>query len=171
MVEFASRPARFRWLWFAAVAATLLLAALLPLNVLPRNYAGPDVLLALTRAWVIRKPEHLPFLVIAAVMLLADLLLQRPPGLWAALVLLGSQVLRHRAEPLRDAGFGTELLFAALTILGVFAGYTLITALAFLPQPAASLSLSALAGTLLAYPACALSLRYAYSTRSEVDPE
>ena len=46
--------------------------------------AGPDLMLAFTFAWVLRRPDYVPVLLIAAIFLLEDMLLMRPPGLWTA---------------------------------------------------------------------------------------
>jgi hypothetical protein len=53
-------------------------------------------MLALTFAWVLRRPEFVPPLLIAAMILLGDLMFHRPPGLWAALVLVTAETLRVR---------------------------------------------------------------------------
>ena len=68
----------FAWPW---------IFLLLPLQTTPRSLAGPDLLLAFAVAWCLRRPEFVPPLALALAFLLADLLLQRPPGLWALLAL------------------------------------------------------------------------------------
>ena len=47
-----------------------------------RFLIGPDLLIAFAFAWSLRRPEYVPSLLLALLFLLADLLLQRPPGLW-----------------------------------------------------------------------------------------
>ena len=44
-----------------------------------------------------RRPDFLPVLLIGAVVLLEDLILLRPPGLWTALVILATEFVRARA--------------------------------------------------------------------------
>ncbi|MCX8955699.1 rod shape-determining protein MreD, partial [Ruegeria sp. NA] len=67
-----------------------------------------DVLIALTFAWVLRRPDYVPTVLVALVMLMADFLLQRPPGLLAAPTVVGSAYLRSAALGMRDAGFAGE---------------------------------------------------------------
>ena len=79
---------------FLALALVLIFIKLLPLDFQPRVWAGPDLLVALTFAWVLRRPEFVPALTVGLVFLLADLLFLRPPGLFAALMVLGTQTLK-----------------------------------------------------------------------------
>ncbi len=90
---------------FALMVVALVFALLLPLNTQPRGWAAPDLLLCVTLAWVARRPEFVPVLLVAAVFLSTDLLFHRPPGLWTALVLILTQSLRARATGLRNVQF------------------------------------------------------------------
>lgn len=95
---------------------------LLPLDTLPRVWAPPDLLIAFTFAWALRRPEYVPILSIAAVFLTADLLFQRPPGLMAALVVIGTENLRVRFAGLRGSSFVGEwvavcMMIAAITMV------------------------------------------------------
>ena len=91
---------------FLGICLALVFVHLLPLGALPIPdfpegfeegdilptpgliWPWPDVLLAVVCVWTLRRPDYVPAVVIAAVFLATDLLFQRPPGLWAALVLL-----------------------------------------------------------------------------------
>jgi rod shape-determining protein MreD len=95
-------------------------------SLLERIWTGPDLHLAITFAWVLRRPEYVPPLLVAGTFLMSDLLLQRPPGLWAALALVGSEALRSRAPGLRDLTFPVEWLNVATTTLAMFLGYRII---------------------------------------------
>ena len=131
---------------FVALALVILFFHLLPLETTPRPWAGPDLLLGFACAWGLRRPEYVPALFLALVFLLADLLLQRPPGLWAVLALIGVENLKSRGRHLRDASFAAEWL----TIV-IFANRILLS-LALVPTPAMTLNLTELALTMLAYP-------------------
>jgi rod shape-determining protein MreD len=104
---------------FVVLAVVILLFQLLPLETMPRNWAGPDVLLAFAAAWCLRRPEYVPPLALALAFLLADLLLQRPPGLWALLALIGCENLKSRRRSLRDAGFGTEWITVGVILIAI----------------------------------------------------
>lgn len=144
-----------RWpltLTFLAIAVVILFGRLLPLTSIPRSFALPDLLLAVTIAWSVRRPETLPVILLAGVFLLADLLLHRPPGLYAALVVLASEALRRRSRQMRDLPFTGEWLTVALAILGITFGGRLIMALTFVPVPQLTLTLSQMVGTIVVYP-------------------
>lgn len=144
-----------RWsfrLGFVALAGLLLLLRLLPLDIAPGGWPGPDLLLALTFAWVLRRPDFVPAALIAMVFLLDDMLSQRPPGLWAALVLLGSEFLRGRIALLRGQPFLAEwAMVAGVALVMVLAG-RLVLALAMVPQAALGPEIMRLLLTVLVYP-------------------
>jgi rod shape-determining protein MreD len=65
---------------FLFTCAVLILGRLLPLGLGESGLPGPDLLLALTFAWLLRQPAVVPLASIVIVFLMADFLLQRPPG-------------------------------------------------------------------------------------------
>jgi len=71
---------------FVFLGLALIVLQLLPLQTIPQTWAGPDVMMCLVFAWSVRRPDYVPTLLIAAVILLEDFLIQRPPGLHAALI-------------------------------------------------------------------------------------
>ncbi|SDG98476.1 rod shape-determining protein MreD [Sulfitobacter delicatus] len=137
---------------FVALALVILFFHLLPLETTPRAWAGPDLLLGFACAWGLRRPEYVPAMILAGVFLLADLLLQRPPGLWAALALIGVENLKSRGRHLRDASFAAEWLSVAVVLSLVILGNRFLLGLALLPTPSWTLNLTEMAGTLVVYP-------------------
>lgn len=149
------RPSSQLWLSrlaFVIAALVLMFLRLMPLGNLPSQWAGPDILLAATLAWVVRRPSAAPVLSIALVFLLADLLFQRPPGLMAGLVVVATEALRRRWQMFRSAPLGLEWLWIAMTVLGIMISYRLFIALAMLPQVSLLPALSEMAATILVYP-------------------
>ncbi|MEX3313653.1 rod shape-determining protein MreD [Sulfitobacter sp. PS-8MA] len=137
---------------FVALVLVILFFHLLPLETLPRSWAGPDLLLAFACAWGLRRPEYVPALILAGVFLLADLLLHRPPGLWAVLALIGVENLKSRGRHLRDASFAAEWLTVAVVLSLVILGNRLLLGLALLPTPTWTLNLTELVATVVIYP-------------------
>lgn len=137
---------------FAALCLGVIFWRVLPLDMVPRGWAGPDFIVALAFAWVLRRPEFAPALLIAAVMLLADLLFGRPPGLWAALVVGGAEMLRARGPGLRDMTFLPEWLSVASVLVAITLAYRLVLSVLMVPQAPLGLSLMETLMTLLAYP-------------------
>lgn len=118
----------------------------------PRNWIAPNLILCFACAWSLRRPEYVPAFSLAIVFLFADLLLQRPPGLWALLALIGCENLKSRARSLRDANFVVEWLTVGIIMIGIALLNHIILALVLVETPKLSLSLSELALTLLFYP-------------------
>lgn len=85
--------------------------AILPMGLTADSIPFPDLLFCVIAAWVVRRPETAPMLVIAAVSVLADAMLMRPIGLWALLMLLGTEGLRLSERAFRDLPFVLEWLY------------------------------------------------------------
>lgn len=159
---------------FAALAVGLLFWALLPLNTVPRNWAGPDWLMVLTMVWVLRRPDYTPTLLIAAIILLADFLLGRPPGLMAAITVLVCENLRRRAMSASEMAFSVEWLTAASALAVVAIGNRLLTGVFILDQASLTLTLMQLVASVAVYPLvaglCALLLGIRQTRFREGDP-
>ncbi|MBP1805799.1 rod shape-determining protein MreD [Rubellimicrobium aerolatum] len=140
---------------YLVLAFVLIAAPLLPLNTVPRPYATPDILLAVTGAWAARRPDTLPVLVVLGVFLLADFLFQRPPGLYAALVLLMTEGLRRRSLRLRKGSFLGEWLAVGTGIAAVGLANRAVLAVVMTPQPPLGLTLIQVILTVALYPAIA----------------
>ena len=138
---------------FLAVAVFLTFLRLLPLDTTAGHLPGPDILLCLILAWMVRRPEYLPAPMIAAVVLTEDFLLMRPPGLWTAIVVMGAEFVRSRSALTRELSFSVEWLLVAGVMLAMFAANRLLLALAFVQQPVLGFALVQMLWSVLAYPA------------------
>ena len=139
------------WL-FVGVALTLFFLRLLPLGTEAGRLPGPDILLCLILAWVQRRPDYLPAGLVAAVILTEDLFMLRPPGLWAALTVLGAEFLRSRAALTRELSFLMEWLLIAAVMVVLFLAGRLAHAVMFLPQIGFGYATAQVLASILAYP-------------------
>ncbi|EPX86698.1 hypothetical protein ruthe_01516 [Rubellimicrobium thermophilum DSM 16684] len=146
------RGSRGGILAYLAIAALLTAASLLPLNTVPRPWAAPDILLAVTAAWAARRPDTLPVLAVAGVFLMADFLFQRPPGLFTALVLGLTEWLRSRAPALRRGSFPAEWAAVGAGIVAVALLNRVVLDLAMTPQAPLGLTLIQILLTVALYP-------------------
>ena len=137
---------------YVAVAAGLILLRLLPVNTTPGHLPGPDLLLCLTLAWVQRRPDYLPAGLVAAVILAEDLFMLRPPGLWAALTVLGTEFLRSRAALTRELSFLLEWLFIGMLMMAMFLAYRLVHVVTLMPQPVFGYAMVQVLASILVYP-------------------
>lgn len=140
-------------LTYAALAGALLVAPLLPFNTVPRGYATPDVLIAVTAAWAVRRPDALPAPLVGVVFLLADFLFGRPPGLRCALALVMTEWLRRRAARLRRGSILSEWAAAGSAIALVGLVDRAVLAVVMTPQAPLGLTLMQLVLTIALYPA------------------
>ncbi|MCJ7871622.1 rod shape-determining protein MreD [Marinovum sp. 2_MG-2023] len=156
---------------FLALAFVAVFLRLLPLETGPARWPAPDVLLALSLAWSLRRPEYVPALSVAATILLADFFFQRPPGLMAAIVVLACGAMRKRGPGLRDAGFLAELLLIALTILAVMLAYRTALTVFVLPRPPLGMTLLQAVFTMAIYPFVALASQLCLGVRARTNAE
>ncbi|MEM1373854.1 MAG: rod shape-determining protein MreD [Pseudomonadota bacterium] len=140
---------------YAGIGLFLLFLQLLPLETAPRGWVGPDFLLALTFVWVARRPDLAPVTLVAAMFLLADLLLQRPPGLWAALALITTELVRIRANDFRDMIFPVEWAVISAFTLGFYVVFMVVWSVAMTYDISFGMLIVQAILTILAYPAVA----------------
>ncbi|WP_137699736.1 rod shape-determining protein MreD [Marimonas lutisalis] len=150
---------------FTALTLAVIFFSLLPLETTPRRWAGPDLVMAFGFAWVLRRPEYVPLPLIAVLLFLADLMLGRPPGLWAALALIAFENLRARAPRLRDMPFTVEWLTVAIAMASVMLGYRLLLAVFLVQDPSLGLLLMRLFATILVYPLAVVLTRFGFGLR------
>lgn len=164
----AERPSTRRWLGrlsFTLIAVVLIFARLLPLDTMPRHWAPPDIVLAITVAWVVRRPDFLPAWLIVAIFLLCDILFQRPPGLWTLMVLILTEGLRSRSEGLRNVPFLLEWATVAVGLILIAVLNRTILAILLEPRAPLGLTLSQLALTILVYPVILLASQILFGMR------
>ena len=163
-----NRPASHLWVkrgLYFGLAVLVIFLHLLPLDTKPDRLPFPETLIALTYAWVVRRPEYVPILAIAIVMLMADLLLQRPPGLQAALVVLGAAYLRSVALAMRDGGFVSEWITVGAVFTAVFVFNRVILAILSVQQAALGPVVIQVFLTIAIYPLIVLLSQSAFGIR------
>ncbi|MGI9370033.1 MAG: rod shape-determining protein MreD [Ruegeria sp.] len=158
---------------FLLIAVLILFLHLLPLDTQPDRWPFPDLLIAMTFAWVLRRPELVPTLSVALVMLVADLLLQRPPGLLAALVVGGTAYLRSAAPGMRDIGFVGEWISVGAVMSLIFVANRTVLSIVSVQQVALGPALFQLVLTITVYPLMVLATQALFGVRrvSASDPE
>ena len=147
---------------FLAVIFVLMIAELVPLDLRPQTWAAPDLILLVTLAWIVRKPSYVPLLVVAAIFLLADMLFMRPPGLWAALVVLLTEAIRRQNREFRDMPAAMEWATVAFGIIVITALNRLVLAIVVAPQAPLGLTLIEMSTTIIAYPLVVLIGHYLF---------
>ena len=151
----ADTPTSELWSMRAAyigLAILIVFVQLIPLQTTPRDWAPPDLIVAMTFAWALRRPEYVPSLAIAGVMLFADLMLHRPPGLMAALVLIAASSLKRQAMQVRDEGVMSEALLIVIAVVGTALLHRTILAILLVPNAPLGLTMVQVGMTILAYP-------------------
>lgn len=150
---------------FALCYLAILFLRILPLNAGFTGWPGPDLGLCLTFAWVLRRPERLPAPLIALLFLIEDILLFRPIGLWAAIVLAGTEAARLREVRWREQPFMVEWLRVGLLIGAMMLGYRIVQVLFLLPVPALGQVILQFIATIAAYPLVVVAAHWLFGLR------
>ena len=173
MVEAPTSRVWLGVLAYLSLGFTIILIRMLPIGTEPTVIPFPDFLLAITLAWVARRPDLVPFAAIAVLFFMADLLMQRPPGLYTAVVLLFTDMLRRRTEGIRNLPFVLEWMAIAAVLAGITVSYRAILFVTVTPMAPLGLTLLQLVITAAFYPVIAVALQVLLGlrkpARGEVD--
>lgn len=137
---------------FFACALLLLLINIVPLSFEPGFSSRPDLLLCVVITFALRRPEFVPFWLVAGVMFISDVLTMQPPGLWTAIVVLTVEVIRTQEHRFREQVFPLEWVFVAAIIFLALLVNRMTLGLAMVPLPGFSAMMMHFLMTTLAYP-------------------
>lgn len=99
---------------FVLVGFVAIGLAIIPMGLAANSVASPDIMFAVFVAWVIRQPSTAPVILIVFLAVLADALMMRPIGLWAMMLLIGTEALRLTERPFREIPFLLEWLYVGV---------------------------------------------------------
>lgn len=119
---------------YTICALVILFVGLVPLGFTPQFLPQPDVLLCVTLAFILRRPDFVPVWLLALIFLLSDILLMRPLGLWTAVVILMVEVSRTQEYRFRELIFPFEWAYVAGAILLALIVNRIVLTLALVPQ-------------------------------------
>ncbi len=157
-----------RWIYGTAyfgLVGAIMLFQILPIGMGPVRFPGPDLVMAITFAWVLRRPQYLPTPLVALVFLVGDMLFLRPPGLMTALVVIAVEYLRNREASMREQPLTLEWATVAGTMIAMALANRLIQAVFLVEQASLLLTVLQLIATILAYPLVVLVSRFAFGVR------
>ena len=137
----------------------------LPLQFTPERWPAPELLFALTMAWVVRQPTGAPFLLIALVAILADAVLMRPMGLWALLLLMASETVRFSYRTIQERGLVMEYFAVGGLLLVMLILQNVILWISFSQLLEATRMLQIGLLTMLCYPVMVVFLHYIVRVR------
>lgn len=171
MVERVDSRTWFHRCLFVLLAFVLVVVDLAPLDMRPPSWAGPDLLLVVTLVWVARAPSYVPVLTIAALFLLTDLLFMRPPGLWAALVVILSEAIRRQQRDFRTMSLIGEWGTIGAGVVAITLANRFVLAVVMLPQAPLMLTLIEMVATIMIYPLAVLVAHFIFGVSRVVPGE
>ncbi len=125
---------------------------MIPMGLAANATPFPDLLFTVIAAWVIRRPDSAPMFLVVFLAVLADALLMRPLGLWAVLLLLGSEGLRAGQRAFRDIPFLLEWAYVAGLFVVLNLLRNLLLLVSFSPMPGFGVEFWHIVRTVAIYP-------------------
>ena len=152
---------------FILIIFLLMFIKILPLDTIPKEWIGPDVLFCVILTWCLRRPLSAPIVLIGLLFLLQDILFQRPPGLYAACATLVCEWCKRQVLRAEDFPFVAEWLTASIAIVAVFVLSQGIASLSLIATPPTVMFVKELMPTILTYPVVVVLLRYGFGLRTQ----
>lgn len=137
---------------FLVLGAFAIFFRMLPVGPMTGGWPPPDVIVLFGFAWVLRRPDFVPVLLFAALMLVSELMFLAPPGPGAALAVIGLEALRGRAWLLREQTFVVEWVTVGAVLTLMFLAERTLLAVFFVEQAPFGLSLIGQLVNVAAYP-------------------
>lgn len=150
---------------FVGLSVLVVFVQILPFQMGNSRWPGPDLVVLLALAWVLRRPEYVTAPLVAAVILFGDVMFMRPLGLWAGIVVLGVEFLRTRGTLSRDLPFLVEWLTVAAVLILMTLARVLILALFLVEQPVLGLIFLQMIVSILTYPLVVAISRFVLGVR------
>ena len=139
-------------LTYLLIVMLLILFQTMPIHTSIDQFAMPDMLLVITFVWVMRRPDVMGPLLITIAFLFADMILQRPPGLWTLTALCSSMFLRSRTIYFKEVIFFYEWLMIGIVVIICFIAQQFLLLFTFLPTHDLVLLVKQAFFTIMLYP-------------------
>ena len=137
---------------YLLIMMLLVLLQTIPIHTSTDKLTMPDIPLIITFVWVMRRPDVMAPILITIAFLFADMILQRPPGLWTLIVLCASMFLRSRTVYFKEVIFFYEWLMIAIVVIFCFTAHQFLLLLTFLPTHDLALLVKQALFTIMLYP-------------------
>jgi len=152
-----ARKATSRRIWafrgiYIGLGLGVIFFRILPMQTGTPGLPGPDIILGVTLAWILRQPAAVPVTAIVFLFLLGDFLLQRPVGLWTLLALMAVVALENRRSALTEAPFFVEMAVISGLVLAMIVAERVILWVLMTDQPSLGLVLMEGLATIVIYP-------------------
>ena len=141
------------WALFVVFALVFMFLDALPFNLGGTSWPGPQLLVLMAIAWVLRRPDYVPIVLFGLLALMADMFQLRPPGLMAGLLVVMLEFLRTRHGAAREWPFVLEWAFVAMLLAIVLVANRLLLGMFAVTQPALGIDVQQFLSSIAAYPA------------------
>ena len=134
MIDDLSLRRLIHWGLLIVFAAITVFMRILPVDLSPGSWPGPDLILLLCFAWVMRRPDFVPIPLAGLLLLIADFIFMQPPGLWAAFGVLAIEFLRPNRIDQSETPFMLEWFEVAVVLAAMILANRFMLGLFSVPQ-------------------------------------
>lgn len=146
--------------YYMTLCLFILLWQILPLGFDEGRLPSPDLITALTLAWLLRHPNVVPLGAIAIVFLISDFLTNAPVGFGALSMVLASESLRKRQPQIENMTFLSEFGTVTAVIFAVTLAERIVLTVLLADQPPFGAVALHTIVTIAAYPALVVVSKY-----------
>lgn len=137
---------------FLLISTLVVFVRMLPFGSMTGAMPPPDLIVLFGFAWVLMRPDFVPVVLFAALLLVTDLLFLNPPGLATAFAVIGLESLRVRAGQMREQSFLVEWVTVSGVLLLMMLAEQAVQIVFFVERVSFGLTLLELISNILAYP-------------------
>lgn len=166
MTRFRHGSPRLEMAFLIALGLVAIYVPLVPFSLAAEDGGPPDLLFCLVIAWILRRPDTAPLVLVLTLGLLADVLNSRPIGLGALALVLSSELFRAQRSLLVGVPFILEWIAVALTLVAAGLCAFLVLKVTFMDGPSVRQLVTHALVTALFYPVVVVVLHWMIGIRA-----
>ena len=93
-----------------------------PISSTPLFFEIPDIVICIIFSWLLNDPKNTPVSSILFLSLMADIMWQRPLGLWPMFILIASELVRYYRLKITNQGIVTKLFYFTIFLIFINCG-------------------------------------------------
>ncbi len=146
-------------------ACLIIFYQLIPFSLIPGALPSPDIMFCVICAFIIRRPEIVPFWLIGIIYFTFDVFESRPFGVWTASILIMTEVLRANRNAFRENLFPFEWIAISTIFILALAVNQIFLVMSIVPTPPFYNLLWQFIFTVLSYPIVLFIITYVLRVR------
>ena len=144
--------ATFRVLLLTFIGCIAILLPTAPITTTPTFFSSPDFLICLIFSWSVNDPKSARLFIILFLTLFADMVWERPLGLWPIFTLIAAEILKTNYSKIKQCGLILKTIFFIFFLSAINAGVKLIAVIGIIKPENFWIWISHFTVTIVAFP-------------------